>query len=360
MKPGKYTTNTRYWAAKLRRFAVRLAISPLVEWKPLLHPNDGYTMIVGVNPGLLGMLDANLRLLARQDLSLMRQLIIVVGTSRSRVEASRIETRLKAEFPTLPLTFLYYTPVQYRIAASIRWAWVYSWLSWCIGIAEAKTRYVILHDFDALLIRRDLLINRYRSMLDHQVQYVGVRAYEGNGVLAQDELVTTFELMFDAQFVRKQFEPLDLFNHVTMYQGRTVDFDTFLYAQSMSGAGTIVPIEQTEMVHPSQMICQFVELTERGRLLTSKYHNLMLIPYYLFLSGDGKSMQEITDDLRTGGQGTLRFLGTHIPRRTLADQHIRWMRVQAERVERTLHDHVRPEVEAYFYAIEKHMISQES
>lgn len=43
--------------------------SPLVEWKPLLEPTDGYTMIVGINPGLLGMLDANLRFLARQDLS---------------------------------------------------------------------------------------------------------------------------------------------------------------------------------------------------------------------------------------------------------------------------------------------------
>src|SRR5262249_34541132 len=157
---------------------------------------------------LLSMLGVNLRMLAAQRRENMREVLIVFDRRRSAAHAT-LEDRVRAEHPGLPARFLYYTGRQERIARLIRWGWVYSWMSWCKGLAECSTRYAILHDFDAILIRPDVLEERYAQISRRAHEFVGVRQYEGNGVEAADNLVTTFELILDAAFVRRAFRPID-------------------------------------------------------------------------------------------------------------------------------------------------------
>ena len=345
---GKYTSPARYAAAKVSRAMLRAAIRPLISWKPMTSPRDGYTVVVACNSRLTPMLGVNLRLLAAQTPDRLRELILVFDSVRTPAHED-LERRVAAEHPHLPVRYIYYTPVQQRVTRTINWGWVYSWLSWCTGLSAATTRHVILHDFDALLIRRDILEERYAEILRRGHEYVGVRFYEGNGVVADDGLVTTFELILDAAFVRANFRPIDIFNHIAMHRGRSVDFDTFLYAESRRGTASVSEVHEEDMVHPSQMICQF---TDQQRLPALETNILLLVPYFIYASGDPGPLREQHRALAGRRGRVVEFFGRSLDLSRLSLVHAQWLTKQAFRVERAVAGEVRDEIRAYFELIE--------
>lgn len=355
---GKYTKRSSFWFAWLKRVPIRLAIRTVVRWRPLAKPTEGYTVLIGVNHGLVPMLGANLAMLARQDNANLDTVIVIINRTRETMDGDAIEASYRERFPKLPLKFVFFSRWQEAVSSRIGWAWVYSWLCWSVGISVTETRYAILHDFDALLIGEQVLEERYQLIRERDDDYVGIRYYRGNGIEESDRLVTTFEMIFDAAYVRKRFWPVQLFNHVCVHNGRTVDFDTFLYAQSRDGKGSVKAIEADDMVHPSQMICQFVELTERSRELSPGKSNLLMVPYYLYIAGETKALEEILTDLeKKKGQG-LPFFGRLLELNRLSGEHSQWMRTQAERVELAISGEVREPVQRYFDAIDRHMVSR--
>jgi hypothetical protein len=181
MSDEKYRSTFAYLRAKASRAALQALIAPLVRWHPLEHPGDGYTVIVASNRDLLPLLAANLELLARQDLTDAREVLVVIAGTRDQV-GTKTERSLLDRFPGLPLRMLYYSMAQAAVAQRIDWGWVYSWLSWCLGIAAAQTRWVMLHDLDSLLLRPSLLAERYRAARLGDAQYLGVRYYSGGGI----------------------------------------------------------------------------------------------------------------------------------------------------------------------------------
>ena len=237
----KYRNEARFRLKQLSRLPILRTIERLTQWQPLDHPEEGYSIIIGCNTRLARMLGCNLKYLARQNLTHLDRILIILDRPRDEM-ADDIEPVIRSRFPRLPLEVVY-TKMQRRICSTIRWPWVRSWLSWSIGIGRLNTRYGFLHDFDAMLLRPDIIEERFRAIRERGHQYIGVRFYDGNGVVPEDELATTFELMFDAQFVRQAFAPLNyLFNQVARFKGRRVEFDTFLYAQSRHGkASPLLP-----------------------------------------------------------------------------------------------------------------------
>lgn len=343
---GKYNRLSRYYSVRVQRAALRSLIRPLASWRPMKNLEDGYSVILGCTHRLPGLLNTNLLMLSRQDLTHLFELLVVVDTSAGDVPVT-FERELRERYPELPLRFLYYSPTQVRITGMIQWAWVYSWLSWCIGIGATRTRYAVLHDFDAMLVQPEMLRRRFERMLLEPIDFLGVRYYNGNGVSASDELVTTFEMMFDCAFVRHHFKPLDLFNHVCRWRGRTVDFDTFLYAQSRLGRTAVLPLQDCDMVHPSQMICQFTELMS-GRELNPTRSSLLLIPYFMSVGGADEMMAGISDQLARNGNGTIDFFGRPIRPDRLNLTHAQWLASQAERLDNAVFGEVREDVRSYF------------
>lgn len=356
---GKYTTRISYWLAKLKRIPIRMAIRSLVRWRPLTDPKEGYTVLIGVNHGLVPMLGANLAMLARQDKTNLDKVIVVINRTRETMDGDAVEAKFRAAFPELPLEFVFFSNWQERVSSKIGWAWVYSWLCWSIGIGVTETRYAILHDFDALLIDERVFEERYELIRGRGDQYVGVRYYRGNGVEEDDQLVTTFEMIFDVGFVRDRFRSLDLFNHVCVHRGRSVDFDTFLLAQSRDGNGSVDAIDALDMVHPSQMICQFVELTERSLTLAPASSNLLMVPYYLYVAGETGVLDDITVNLESEASGGLPFFGREIEKHRLNPKHAEWMRIQAGRVETAIVGEMRDPIRRYFDNVDRYMVKRD-
>jgi hypothetical protein len=347
----KDPTEWGYRAVQIRRWAIRRLISGLASWRPLPAPSDRVTIVIGCNVALARMISCNLRFLSRQDLSHVDRILIVLDRPRAQMEDD-VEPGVLARFPSLPLEFLYYDDRQRRTCRLIGWPWVQSWLSWSIGIGHARTRYVLLHDFDAMLLRPDIVEERYRGIRERGDQYVGVRHYEGNGVVADDGLVTTFELVFDAEFVRRTFRPLDLFNQVTRFRGRRVDFDTFLHAQSRDGSASTLPVTEDDMVHPSQLICQFEDF-RLGRRAIPASNNLLLIPYFLYAGDEPALLRRLTAELERNEGREVSFFGRPLDVSRLGEEHLRWIAKQARRLEIAATGEVRSEVARYFAAADR-------
>jgi hypothetical protein len=347
---GRYGSIVAYARAKAARGLLRAVLRPLVRWSPMTDPRPGYTVIIGCSTPLMAMLGVNLRMLAAQRAENLREVLVVFDRRRSPAHAA-LEERVRAEHPNLPARFLYYRGVQERVARAIQWGWVYSWMSWCTGIAHATTRHVVLHDFDAILLHPGVLEARFAEIVRRGHEFVGVSLYKGNGVEASDGLVTTFELILDAAFVRERFRPIHAFNHVTTHHGRTVDFDTFLYVQSRAGARSVLPVDEEAMVHPSQMICQYVDHLN-GRLPAIEANNLLLIPYFMYLSGEPGPFREVRRRLDGAGERRVNIFGKPADLSRLSPVHAAWLSKQAFRLERAIAGEVREEVRSYFGAIE--------
>lgn len=348
----KYTSTSRYHAIRVQRFFLRAIIRHLARWRPMTDPQDGYTVIIGVASPLERIVHTNLKMLTRQRLGDLKEVILVCDRPKDQL-ATPLERELREAFPDLPLRFLYWTAFQRRLVDRLKFPWIDSWLSWSKGIAACRTRYALLHDLDAMLLRDDILEKRFEAITSGGDSYVGVKWYEGNGITQDDRLVVTFELMFDAQLVRGRFRPIDLFNHVRKLGGRRVEMDTFLHAQTLAGTTRCERVDGANMVHPSQLFCQFNDLRRRPGYEPPEMNNLPLIPYFLYLAGDADVLERHRRAFDQTDNSRVRFFDMTMDARHLSRAHVTWLRQQADRLESAIAGSMRPEVHAYLESIER-------
>ena len=90
----------------------------------------------------------------------------------------------------------------------------------------------------ALLLRPDVLEERYREIQARKVEYLGIAYHAGGGTKESDRLCRTFELMFDAQFVRANNKPIDLFKI------KAKDKDNPLHQARLAAYGALVVTRQ--------------------------------------------------------------------------------------------------------------------
>lgn len=348
---GKYSGVLPYAFAKLRRLVVRTIIRPMVSWRPMKDPKPGYTVVIGCLSDLAEMLPGNLACLRKQRLENANEILVVIDQPRSKL-AFDVEGHLETAMPELPLRFIYFHPVTAWIVRAMRWGWINSWLSWCKGIANSSTRYVMLHDFDAMLVDPNFVDSRYREIEKQGVEFLGIGHCQGNGIVFADEFVKTIELFLDAEFVRRRFRPMDVFNKITMYQGKSVDFDTFLYAQSLDGKRAIVESTLKLMVHPSQMICHFVWFRAGNRRLLLDRTSMILIPYFVSMGDLPDRMAKTTEYLNASNDGRIPFYEGVMDITPLTREKVDWLLKQGRTLDESMFGEVRPEVRAYFGAFE--------
>ena len=346
---GKYTSPLKYWYFKLYRYFIRCVIRTFVSWAPAGELREGYTVIVGCVHKLPDLLLANLRCVRNQERKHLVEILLVLdGPGPENFDAQIAEA-----LSEIPHRVIRWSAWQRFVTTVFKWPWINSWLSWAIAIGQAKSRHILIQDLDALLMRRDFFENRYASILERKVEYLGVRWYEGNGVLPEHRLTTTFQMIFDVEFVRTHFKPIDLFNHITMYQGRSVDFDTFLLAESRVGKPDMIPMDEGDVVHPSQMICQWAFHINGDRRLPAETHNLMLLPYFMYLGGESATLPRLTAEMAESKRGEVTLFDRPLRIDGLTREHLAWLDKQACQLEMYLHKGVRPEVRGYFDALKK-------
>ena len=207
----------------------------LVEWQPLTNPEEGLTVVIGCMAALPDVAVMNLNLIRRMSTPSLKEVVLVFDRPASQMPDG-LMARIEEAQGDVPVTVLNYTEHQYEVARSIQWGWVYAWMSWSTGIAHCKTRHVLLHDLDAMPVKPDFFERRYQLAKGSGKAFFGIRWYKGNGIEPEDHLTTTFEMVLDAQVMRAKTRPIDGFNDIRMYMGKSVDLDTFAaFTRSLPG-----------------------------------------------------------------------------------------------------------------------------
>lgn len=345
----KYTTETGYRLARARRDLLRAVLRPIHRWQPMRDPQPGYSLVIGCPARLVRVLFANLALIRQQRREHLRQIVVGFDVTERAADAALL-ARLRQRFADLPLKFVFYSRWQARVLDALGWAWCYCWLNWAAPIAALETRYAIVHDLDALLLDGHVLERRYHAIRERGDHFLGVNWYRGNGLTADDRCAVTFEMAFDAALLREQGQPIDLFNRVMRHEGRRVEFDTFLHPQ-LGLRRSLLPIKAEAMVHPSQLVCQYVELHRRRGYVPPERNNLPMLAYFHFLAGDEHAMAAQARAFAEARSPVVWLCGRTADCRRLSPAHADWLAIQVQRVERAVAGEVRAPVRRYLEAL---------
>ena len=254
----------------------------------------GCTAILGMCSRLPYVLHPNLACFSQARWPDLKELLVVVDGPGESLDPG-FETFILEEFPDIRIRFLYYSERQACVADKLQLPYVYSWLSWAIGMAHATTTTVFLQDYDALVLE-PILADRYQKFTSSNSVIQGISWYQGGGIVREDRLATTFEAFVDLTWIRAA-PPLAMFHKIGRLNGRLVDFDTTLALQANSasvGHRQCYPKREAELMHPSQMIHQYTMFRRNpGRALPC--FAIPMIPFFKFLANDADALNRAAD-----------------------------------------------------------------
>ena len=347
----------KYCAKRLKRIPMELAIRKLASWNSDGGFSEGYSVAIACMHELSAVAIANLKLCSRMNHARLGELILVFNCPVDQIPAAVTQAVLEAP-ASMRIRLVGYDPVQQRVARRINWGWVYSWLSWSLAIGQSTSKALIIHDLDAMPLDPDFFEQVYDGWKVSRPQFCGIRRYRGNGIDERMNLVTTFELTLDAEYLRRNWRPFDLFNKLRLVDGRVIDFDTMLYVQWKSPAREVRPIEESKLVHPAQLICQYTDLASGRANFQGRNHSLPMLAYFLYLGGDAGPMTSSQSGLDAEGSNSISMFGRTAFIDGVKPETWAWIEKQIRRVEKASFGVTRPEVESYLQGIIRRAGSQ--
>ncbi len=327
-------------ARELKRFPMHFLLRDLLSWEPLGNPAPGYTVVIACAGALAPLAVANIRLASRQVTARMHEIILVFDCPLALVP--RIVEEARRECAGLArIRIVGYSDLQHRAARKINWGWVYSWMSWALAIAQARTRAVIIHDLDALPLDGRFFESLYDNWLEEQAKFCGIARYRGNGITEEMNLVRTPELVVDAIYLRERFRPYDLFNKLGVVDGRVIDFDTMLHVQTRSPRCAVRPIDDAHLFHPSRVICNYTDFVSGRTSFEHASHNLLMLPYLLYLGGHSAMLSAVSAQLANRNATTIRLIEKDLYIDGIPPDQWAWKEKQIRRTEHALFGHCR-------------------
>ncbi|RKZ40521.1 MAG: hypothetical protein DRR16_32345 [Candidatus Parabeggiatoa sp. nov. 3] len=296
----KYKTYLSFLIAKVQKNFKRHQISKLFSWQPLPELETGCTAIIAMCSRMPDVLGANLYCLNKNKWDGLKEVLITVDAEKG-VLPSGFEDEIIKKFPQLKVTFLYYNRQQAEFTAKVNDPYIYSWLSWGTCMNHVSTKIVLIQDYDALVLSGKALEKRYHAFLESGAKIQGITWCKIGGFEAKDHLATTFEAFMDVNWIRT-FPPVMGYNRVGLLKERKVDYDTYLDIQANhtpENQRTIIPMSEDELVHPSQMITQYMRFRNSpGKVLPC--FAVTMIPFFYFISGQENAIINATQALQLG------------------------------------------------------------
>jgi hypothetical protein len=336
----------RLRAKQLTWLPFSLLTRNLVTWRPMHDPLPGYTVVLGCMHALAPVAIANLRFCAQQDATRLHEMVLVFDCLVDDIPPEVVDV-VREVSPKIRVRLAGYTKHQRSVTRLIKWGWVYSWLSWSLAIAQARTRAVILHDLDAMPVDAALFEQLYDHWLEAGAEFCGIKLYLENGVTKDMNLVRTYELVLDAAYVRERFQPFDLFNKLRLVDGRLVKFDTFLHAQWHSPRRAVRSIDEATLVHPSLLICHYTDLVSGRSTLNQVNHALLVLPYFLYLGGDMTPLTTAGPQIAQTAASKISVFERELGIEGVTPGQWAWMEKQIRRTEHSLFGKTRPEIQDY-------------
>lgn len=333
-------------AKQAKRLPMLWLIRGLTAWQPQTRASEGYTIAIACMHKIPDVLLANLQMVANARTPHCKKIHLVFDCTQKEMPSELLQA-IKAVSHSATVVVDFYSDKQTAVARKINWGWVYAWLSWCIAIGDCETEHLILHDLDALPLDPTFFEQLYERAISSKAAFQAIRTYSGNGISPSLKLGTTFELVMKPKVLRERFSPFDGFNKLRLLDGKLVDFDTFLWIQHQVGDTQVEPINESQLMHPSQLICDFTDFTSGRSDLTHRQHSLIMMPYFSYLGGNQEFLSNVTSSLREShGTGAVLY-DRRLDLSHICPEHWAWMEKQIRQAEQQLLGSTRAEVSLF-------------
>lgn len=281
----KYKTYLHYLSAKLYKDFRRYQISKLISWETPAPTESGCTAIIAMCSRIPYILGATLECLFSNRWDALKEIIIIVDAEKGSLPEG-MEAEMKNMCSPLTVTFLYYNHKQAKYTAKVGDPFIYAWLSWTIGFNHARTKTVLIQDYDALVLSKEALEKRYHAFIESDAKIQGVKWFSWLGLREEDHLATTWEAFVDVNWIRS-YPPVMGYHRIGKLKGRRVGYDMYDDIQANhtpEHQRTIMPMREEDLAHTAEMIVQYMKFKKTpGKVLPC--FSVIMIPFFYFLSG---------------------------------------------------------------------------
>lgn len=292
---------------RLNRQVVRTVLSPFLGWRPLQHPKDGFSIILGVPWDLRHLLPVNLRFVEKTDISELRTLFVVFDRCK-RPEMEAIESEMRDRFPSLPLQFLHYPALSGAIIERIHVSTFYNSMNVTYALGQCQTRYAILHDFDLFPLSANHFTSIVNSMADNGWRFSGHELTHFDGLKDQDLQIGTWTLGVDAEWLRNHYRPLDCFHCIAKHNGQWYQLDPFAWIQfQTSDRGLTEQSDCKQFCHVKNLCSTYLRFIQGKKVAVAwRLHYLW---YLEELAGQAGRLSRVEEAMDGCQDGILRFEG---------------------------------------------------
>lgn len=243
------------------RSVARRVVGALTPWPRMRDPQPGYSIILGVPWGLRHLLGVNLRFIARTDLTGLSRLFVVFDRTE-RPGAEDLIEAARRDHPDLPMEFCFYPPRAGRLVERIDVSTFYNSMNNVTALSRCPTRWALLHDFDLY----PLVPNYFRDVVDkmerESLRFCGLEATNFDGLSDADMILGTWCLGMDAQWLRNERRPHEIFHRMGTVGGRRVNLDPYSWLQSREPRRALVgTIDHTAAAHVRNLCSTHLRFT---------------------------------------------------------------------------------------------------
>lgn len=299
------TKSVKYLAKSLvGRELVKLALRPLVRWKPMASVEPGWSLILGVPWHLRHLLPVNLEFVARTNLAGLHTLHVVFDR-RARPDMEVLADAARAKFPQLPLRFHHYAAAPGRVIERVNVSTFYNSMNCATALACVTTRHVVIHDFDLYPLVPQYFQEVVARMSRDGLRFCALERTYFDGLVDADNVLGTWCLGVDAQWLRDNYHPIDIFHKVEKVHGRWMTLDPFSSIQLRTPERSLVEsIDGTDCCHVKNLCATYMRYSSGQRVRFAwKLHYM----WYLEAINGEDRLQEITDAMESSSDGVLRL-----------------------------------------------------
>ncbi|WP_319409032.1 hypothetical protein [uncultured Desulfosarcina sp.] len=333
------------------RESIKLLLRPMLRWKSLDDPIEGYSIMLGVPWALRHLLKVNLDFISRTDLTHCHRICIAFDRRRQPGYLEIISETRNA-FPELPLSFNHYAALPGFVVEKVNVSTFYNSLNCATLLPNIETRYAILHDFDLYPIVPEYFESVYRSIRTHQWHFCGLEKTRFDGLTDQDNVFGTWCLGMDVKWLRSKFHPIDIFHRVKDLEGRQISLDPFSAIElGTSRRGPIDHLDGGACCHVKNLCSTYLRFTTgRPAVIVWRLHYLW---YLEFLSGEPQNLLSAIEAMENAKSSLLQ-IGDYRADFSDADPTCaNVLRNELMHMETALHGAMRPEINRYIVAFEK-------
>lgn len=254
------------------------------KWNTRSGTQEGYSVLVMVPGDLPVFLRMANQVLHRQAGESMKELLVI--PDRLTPEILAVYEQIKSDWPKGMMRLVKLKPLDRAVAGYFNSPFHNCWLQFIRGVEAAKCRTLLWHDADLFIFNESFLQNHYRKFCDDQLSVLGVSSVWDKWFLdkGMDHMVSTWEMMMDAQWVR-QFTPWQQKGYQVELNGERHKSDITLVPQTMTPPQQVGKhdLEDGQFVHFNHGIATYRKFQNAAGPFKDEGFRLLLIRMFVEL-----------------------------------------------------------------------------